>query len=181
MAYFKDLAFCDYHSGMPSEKFKAVGWLAREYAYPTRQTESSDAHFRQLLQLLTDPWEPSYFLGWHDCDLCVLEKEQALGAVGFLHRLRPARHPRYPDDFILERYGVEIHFGVSNLYVPGENCIFLAPSMIAHYIDKHNYDPPAEFWQAVLNCPEMGSDSYKQALLAKGPSDPRWIRALTAA
>lgn len=71
------------------------------------------------------------------------------------------------------------HFGISNLFLPGKNCIFLAPSMIVHYIDRHKYEPPAEFWQAVLDCPEMRSDAYKQALLANGPSDQEWIRSLS--
>jgi hypothetical protein len=172
------LAPCDYHSGCPAEKLKAVGWLAREYAYPVRQAELSDEHFRKLLQLLTDPWEPASFLGRHDCDLCIPGKGDVRDSS--LRNVQPTPRPHFEDDrFTLKRYGLVIHFGVSNLFVPGENCIYLAPSMIVHYIDKHNYEPPAEFWRAVLNCPDMRSDSYKQALLANGPSDPEWIRALS--
>ena len=74
---------------------------------------------------------------------------------------------------------MEIHFGISNLFVPGRDCIFVAPSMIVHYIDAHRYEPPEEFWRAVLDCPEMRSDAYKKALLANGPSDEKWVRHVT--
>ncbi|MFZ3217848.1 MAG: hypothetical protein WA192_17440 [Candidatus Acidiferrales bacterium] len=40
----------------------------------------------------------------------------------------------------------------------------MAPSMILHYIDVHDYEPPEVFWEAVMNCPEMGSEAYRQAL-----------------
>jgi hypothetical protein len=46
-----------------------------------------------------------------------------------------------------------VYFGASNLFIPGKGCAYVAPSMIAHYIDKHRYEPPPEFWRAVLDCP----------------------------
>jgi hypothetical protein len=73
-----------------------------------------------------------------------------------------------------------IHFGAHNLYVPAEGCVYVAPSMIAHYVDVHSYEPPAVFWGAVMNCPEMGSETYRQALIANGPSNEKWVRAAKA-
>jgi hypothetical protein len=191
MAYFADLANCGYfeHS-CSAEKLKAVGWLAPGHAYPQRQTGLSDELFRKLLLLLIDPWEPGCFLGTHDCEFCVPKiqipaKEKPRGLFSSIRtafKPEPQPPPQPPSELprqILERFGIEIRFGFSNLFVPAQNCIFVAPSMIAHYIDAHKYDPPAEFWHAVLNCPEMGSDAYKKALLANGPSDAEWIMRVT--
>jgi hypothetical protein len=181
MAYFKDLASCGYFSGWGSPNtFKAVGWLSRIHTYPVQRTKLSDTHFHRLLQLVEDPWQPEFYMGGHNCGLCIPGENRTRD---FLFSIRNTRLvPRSlveHDRLTLERYGLVIHFGISNLFLPGKNCIFVAPSMIVHYIDRHNYDPPAEFWQAVLDCPEMRSDGYKQALLANGPSDPKWTRVVS--
>ena len=118
MAYFEDLSPCTYFGHFPTgaEKLKAVG----------RQTDLSESHFRQLLQLLQNPWEPGHFMGCHKCEFC-------FGIEDDVGR------------FTLQRYGLVIHFGASNLFVPGKDCIYVAPSMIAHYVEAHAYEPPAEF------------------------------------
>jgi hypothetical protein len=78
----------------------------------------------------------------------------------------------------IERDGLVVHFGAHNLYIPDEGCVYVAPSMIAHYVDVHNYEPPAAFWAAVMNCPEMDSETYRQALIVNGPSNEQWVRAV---
>jgi hypothetical protein len=139
---------------------------------------------------LKQPWLPGSFLGWHDCEFCAAENRSAPVAGegkgrGLFPSLRnlfkpPAPKVGYPlDRLVLERYGMAIRFGIANLYLPGTDCVYVAPSMIAHYIDEHHYDPPAQFWQAVLDCPEMGTPAYKEALLANGPSETRWVRSLS--
>jgi hypothetical protein len=119
----------------------------------------SDSRLRKLLTLLQKPWEPEHFMGYHTCEFCP-------GGT----RQKDDRWCR------IERYGFMVHFGVTNLFVPGENCVYVAPSMLAHYIDVHGYEPPEVFWEAVMNCPEMGSDAYRQALTANGPADDYWVR-----
>lgn len=52
------------------------------------------------------------------------------------------------------------------LFVPFGPAIYVSPRSIAHYIDAHGYGPPAEFQKAVMECPEMRSLAYMQALLA---------------
>ena len=54
------------------------------------------------------------------------------------------------------------------VYVPGRSCIYVAPTGILHYIAAHWYAPPAEFVQAVVDCPPMRSMEYKRALLQNG-------------
>jgi hypothetical protein len=56
----------------------------------------------------------------------------------------------------------------SNVFVPFENRIFVAPVAITHYIAAHWYQPPEIFINAVLACPEMNSMQYKKAILANG-------------
>lgn len=158
--YIEDLSPCTYfgfyfRNGV--EKVKAVGWLAWGHAYTERESELSETYFCQLLRLLQHPWEPGHFMGAHECVFCFGTEE-------------------YTKRYRLERYGLVVHFGASNLFVPGEGCIYVAPSMIAHYVDAHGYEPPTEFWEAVMSCPEMGSDNYKQALLINGPKNKRWTR-----
>jgi hypothetical protein len=54
------------------------------------------------------------------------------------------------------------------VYVPGDGCIYVAPTGILHYIAAHWYAPPTVFIQAVLDCPPMRSMDYKRALLQNG-------------
>lgn len=58
--------------------------------------------------------------------------------------------------------------GYKNLFIPAVGVIYVCPELIAHYMNAHHYQPPEEFCQAVLNCPEMRSNSYSRAILANG-------------
>jgi hypothetical protein len=104
-------------------------------------------------------------MGSHECEFCPVEPPY-LEVYYRRHRI--------------ERDGLVVHFGATNVYVPGEGCVYVAPSMIAHYVDVHSYEAPAVFWEAVMNCPEMGSETYGQALIANGPSNEDWVRAVQA-
>jgi len=59
--------------------------------------------------------------------------------------------------------------GVANLFVPAEGFLYVAPSLIVHYIDAHEYAPPAAFQRAVIACPRMRSMEYLKAILKNGP------------
>lgn len=41
-------------------------------------------------------------------------------------------------------------YGYGEIVVVGDGVVFLAPSLIAHYVERHDYLPPAEFVEAVL-------------------------------
>lgn len=64
--------------------------------------------------------------------------------------------------------------GSSNLFVPGDDVVYVCPELIVHYINAHHYAPPAVFSEAVLRCPDTRSTAYQEILLAAGG------RALTA-
>jgi hypothetical protein len=55
-----------------------------------------------------------------------------------------------------------------NLFIPGPGVTYVAPEGILHYVIAHDYCPPREFCDAVLSCPQMGSDQYLQSLRSCG-------------
>ena len=50
--------------------------------------------------------------------------------------------------------------GIKNIGVPAGCLLFVAPEMIAHYIEQHGYAPPAEFVAAVMGSPLPDSPEY---------------------
>lgn len=61
-----------------------------------------------------------------------------------------------------------------NLFVPGTCAVYVAPELILHYIDAHEYAPPEEFCAALLACPEMNSSDYLSALARVGGMAFAW-------
>ncbi len=50
--------------------------------------------------------------------------------------------------------------GSRNLWIPTIDYVYVAPELILHYIEKHNYRPPDEFVIAVTACPPQDSLEY---------------------
>ena len=48
--------------------------------------------------------------------------------------------------------------------VPSGNILFVAPTMIVHYVEQHRYAPPNEFVSAVLKSPLPGTQEYQAAV-----------------
>ena len=194
--FLEDLSPCMYvaSSLAEGERLKAVGWLGWGHPYTTRQVPLPETRLAQLLRLLVDPWQPVLFMDTHECEFCPEETFQVspegneeseeplvscreVDGVTFVEWETP-RLKAYCRRHEIERDGLVVYFGATNLYVPGDGCVYVAPSMIAHYVDVHNYEPPAVFWEAVMNCPEMASEAYKQALIANGPANEDWVGAV---
>ncbi|OLP47738.1 DUF7919 family protein [Allorhizobium taibaishanense] len=128
-------------------------------------------HFRDL-ERHTTPCDDTVLLsvGWLGRDM---EYPTGEVAPNFYEKLRElCRNPWQP----FATAGFHIcdlcqYDGVSlkgQLYVPDQDCIYVAPAGVAHYIAAHWYNPPAAFVQAVLNCPPMQTMDYKKKLLANG-------------
>jgi hypothetical protein len=47
--------------------------------------------------------------------------------------------------------------------VPYGDLLFVCPTMIAHYVQVHEYSPPEEFLGAVSSAPEPGTHEYAKA------------------
>ncbi len=86
-------------------------------------------------------------MGWHDCDFC-----------------RVSSGPRQ-----LTLDNVSVDLGNTNLFIPAGDRLLVAPSLILHYIDAHEYSPPTEFCDAVLACPEMRSMDYLKMIRRAAP------------
>jgi hypothetical protein len=193
VSHYEDLSPCRYFSHLDplGERLKAVGWLASGCPYSQGVVPSEDFH--QLLKLLEKPWQPCFLMGYHECEFCprrpleVTPEERAKGeritcwrtdtGVEVVQISTPETEA-FDRQHRLERNGLVVRFGAANLFVPADGCIYVAPSMIAHYIDEHGYDPPSCFWEAVLNCPEMRTPGFRQAMIANGPSSESWLRAV---
>lgn len=144
MTTYSDLGPIGYFPFKDSSALRAVGWLGAEAEFSRGQVPHD--FFAKLVALLVDPWEPVTAFGIHRCELC--QFTGGPGAVQFA--------------------GTTIRLGASNLFVPGAGCIYVAPSLVVHYIDAHGYRPPEEFVQAVLRCPPTRSMEFKRLLLANG-------------
>jgi hypothetical protein len=148
MAYFEDLVPCDYF-GPTQRPLVAVGWLAQ--GHPYSKGEVSRSFFGSLTVLAADPWEPVAFAGRQQCPFCVFS-----GGPGKL---------------VYE--GTTVPLGATNIFVPGDEGLFVAPSLIVHYIDAHEYLPPEVFQAAVRQCPPMRSMEYLRSVRRLGGADIR--------
>jgi hypothetical protein len=124
----------------------AVGWLAADRAYTRGEVEPES--FFALAALLRNPWSPAVLAGRYPCPFC-----RFTGGPWSMHV-----------------DGSAITLGTGLVFVPSESRIFVAPSMILHYIDAHGYAPPPEFLAAVRACPPMRSMEYLKRLRALGVS-----------
>ena len=151
MAYYVDLSPCDYFVEAGRARFlKSVGWL--ECNKPYTKGEVSEMFFLKLCQLIQNPFYPPawpIFMGYHSCTLC-----------------KP-RFTAIVEETYFQQYKVR-SVDKQILLVPSDGFLYLAPIHIAHYVDAHEYQPPAEFCQAVMDCPEMRSMAYLKALLENG-------------
>jgi len=151
MTTFNDLTECNYFGGEFATVLRAVGWLGN----PTADSKAVDRQFfEKLVDLLVDPWQPFVAAGRERCGFC--------------------RFTGGPAE--LRSGGKVIQIGTTNLFVPSDGCVYVAPSMIAHFIDAHAYVPPREFQDAVGACPPMRSMAYLKRIrefgihkLASGP------------
>jgi hypothetical protein len=136
----EDLKPFDFFPFDRQPSLRAIGWLDHEPIANTRQIQNG--FFEKLFELLVNPWQPFASAGYHDCSHC--------------------RFTGGPKEIRMQNRSVRI--GNANLFVPADDCVFVAPSSVIHYIDAHEYCPPRVFQDAVLSCPEMRSMEYFRAL-----------------
>ena len=107
-------------------------------------------------------------------------------SVGWLEAGHPYQRGPVPDEFLVslkrhvaEAYQFALSVGVHhcslcpegkaqagklNLMIPTSRLLYVAPELIVHYIEDHGYQPPQEFIEAVLACPEQESEEYMKLL-----------------
>ena len=53
-----------------------------------------------------------------------------------------------------------------DIAIPSGDVLFVAPTMIVHYVRVHGYLPPVDFVRAVLACPAPTTAAYADAVTA---------------
>ncbi len=139
MAYYPDLTPYDYSHRDTAPGIVNVGWLDKAHDY-TRGI-ASEFFIRKLWAFCRSFVNP--MRGFHSCELCTA--------------IRPGE--------LLEacHYGESLKLGFAEIRVIGkDNRIYAAPNMIYHYVVEHNYSPPDEFIQAVLDSPLPGDKAFEE-------------------
>lgn len=128
-----------------------MGYLARGHPFP--RGKGLENFFDRLVALVEQPL--GCWSGYHTCDL------------GWCRLTRPREPMLYK--------GRLIGLGSTDIFVPGDEVVYAAPSLILHYIRDHKYLPPPCFVQAVLKCPEPRSSEYAAAIKRIAPEMTRFL------
>jgi len=127
----------DSENSFSGERVSSVGYLSREYEYP--KGEVSAECFDRLVKLVMV--RLVQWFGYHSCDLDPCGSGQ------------PQPKLYYQGQVIPDKCSTDI-------LVPAENLVYVAPALILHYIRGHKYRPPSDFLEAAMGCAEPGSDEY---------------------
>jgi len=128
MSYFEDLTTYEY-SGKPNTSVLNVGWLGE--GHPFDAAETADA-FRTALKELCDTRWMNKCRGHHVCEFC------------------PGTS--WGDPYFHEMGNGEIRVRSAS------GTWYVAPRLVFHYVAEHNYCPPKDFIDAVMNPIQIGSD-----------------------
>lgn len=137
--HFPDLALCTYgHNAKSPEAWNvpllAIGWLERGQTFSEGEAEEKVIDRARKIQGQTFG-RISGYRGLHRCDLC--EPEEA---------------------------GFGIEDSHVNLFIPGNDCVYMASGGLVHYMEEHSYLPPEEFVSALLSCPLPSTPEYEEKL-----------------
>jgi len=145
MAYFKDLTINTY-SGSPEPDVLSVGWLSKGASFQTGGTPDA---FQVALNYLCKNEGMNYCMGHHVCEFCP--------------------DASWDDPYFFDMGNGEIRVR------DADGVWYVAPRLVSHYVVDHNYFPPKEFIEAVLNPSEIGNDpepislTEKREIQRKGP------------
>ena len=128
--FFADLTPYEYGYELPRSNVLNVGWLARGHVFAVGPVPET---FVSALRRLAKSPENLY-RGYHACEFCPVPP-LVVDSAG-----RRVINP--PGDSM----------GNGEIRVTGSNgIVYVAPVLVAHYVEVHNYLPPAEFIQAVIS------------------------------
>ena len=124
VAYFPDLSAYSYSSD--DRPMLNVGWLGRGKSF--EMGDVGREAWDELVRLASDP--VNIMRGLHDCEFCDVESPV-----------------RVPSDYSAKGFA---SLGTGEIRVRGEGGrLYVAPTLLLHYIQSHNYLPPEDFIQAV--------------------------------
>jgi hypothetical protein len=73
------------------------------------------------------------------------------------------------------------HSDTGEMAIPSGDLLFVAPRMIVHYIEFHEYLPPSEFVAAVTACPYPDTLEYSEAVAFASRPDTQGLPRVRAA
>ncbi len=127
MSYYEDLTLYEYENDFQFLQAVNIGWLDRTASFLKGQVD--DEFLEKLFELCAKPVAKTR--GFHVCPFC---SNPQIGETA-------------------ERKGRSIkELGSAEVWVRGlDGILYAAPTLIYHYIESHNYLPPAAFIEAVKN------------------------------
>jgi hypothetical protein len=130
--HFDDLTPFTYSRPEPSESVLNVGWLGEGHEFPVAAPQP--ALVSVLRTLVGNP--VNLYRGKHQCEFC------------------PSPPPENRNGLLFNAAPEEI-LGNGEIHVPDEDGItYVAPVLIRHYVEVHQYAPPNAFVRACLACAE---------------------------
>lgn len=147
--YYRDMT--TYKYGGKEENSYNIGWLERGHL--VKKGEVPPEFVDKLWKYLRYPVK--IYRGFQQCTLCLHTK---------MH---------IP---IVEHNGERRNAGYYEMRVWGKNGkVYAAPSLIFHYITCHQYKPPQEFIDAVMEAEDPDSEEYYQKVLKYSGGDEFWL------
>jgi hypothetical protein len=142
MAYFPDLSEYEYFPEFRGSRAKNVGWLQRGRQFDTMKP--SEDMLDSLWSFCTISVMQTR--GRHCCDLC-----------------------ESPVLVLAERNGLTLDLGSSEIRVFSRTGdLYASPTLVYHYVNTHNYQPPREFLAALAEGPKPPSPGYFEELAKHG-------------
>jgi hypothetical protein len=127
--FFADLTPYEYGYEMPRANVLNVGWLSRGHAFPVGAV--SQRFVKALRRLVKSP--ENLYRGYHRCEFCP-DPPVVVSSTG----LR-----------VIDPPGETMGNGEIRVAGP-EGLIYVAPVLVAHYVEVHHYRPPEPFIRAVI-------------------------------
>ena len=149
--YFEDLtSYCYSKSEID---MKNIGWLDAGHSY--KQGEVPDGFKDKLWKYMRYPVKVAR--GSQMCPFCSLGQSEIPSST---------------------YNGQTRKVGFYELRVWGlSDTVYAVTSLIFHYIDAHNYEPPKEFIEAVLNSDDPDNDDYYERVLSLENGYDFWLTA----
>lgn len=123
---YKDLSNYSYNLSFEIESVKNVGWLSKGVDF---SKGTVPVNFLNKLFAIIKRKEINVTRGIHDCELC------------------------NSDDFIYVRLNQDsVLLGHGEIWIPSLSgqIIYASPTLIYHYIEKHNYLPPFDYIDSII-------------------------------
>ena len=178
MAHYEDLDPGDYSSRW-SEGRLAVGWLSVEHPFPAELLDPPASLVERPVNL---------YRGTHECDICPPAEDFSVPPASAREvRMRRAGEDHWHQGWMMGQRAVvdgrELELGNGEIQICGEgSAVYVAPTMILHYIIDHHYLPPAEFIQAVRvgRMPDFRRKRSGPDMHRRGAPYRLWIQAVAA-